>query len=486
MKRTATLLLFLAIGCSTKEPTPSTNGKKCLIDFVDPQDGEGGSEQEIDELINSLNNDGIWPYIAAPYAESNHLYATDTVCSDVYVSIAITFNGLSLLENIEESAEYRISPSWFNETVKSYVNTKNKHKAPLKDPNDPMFEHQWNFQMIEAPKAWENSKQGEGVIVAVIDTGVAYKDHGEYKALEDLNQTKFVKGKTFTQGLPDGLDDHAHGSHVAGTIAQSTNNSIGVTGIAPKATIMPLKVLASWGGGTTEGIASAIRYAADNGAHVINMSLGGPSYSKIMEDAVNYAHEKGVVVICAAGNESSSFVGYPAGYENCLAVSAVDKDKNPAWYTNFGDDISVAAPGGDTRRHAYDGILQNTLDPRRKGEQGYFGFQGTSMAAPHAAGVAALIVGEGVSDNAKVWEILEESAIRPSPSGEEHYGAGIINANDAVMMAQGKNSDEEIAVPWWNIVLAIIIALGLLGYVGYSSYISVQKVEEEEENNGEE
>jgi serine protease len=150
-------------------------------------------------------------------------------------------------------------------------------------PNDPEYSKQWNLRSINVESAWDETK-GSGVTVAVIDTGIS--------PVPDLKDTKFVKGYDFVNDRIEAYDDAGHGTHVAGTIAQSTNNGYGVAGVAYEASLMPLKVLAASGGGTVADIAEAIRYAADNGADVINMSLGGPGESKLMEEAIDYALPK--------------------------------------------------------------------------------------------------------------------------------------------------------------------------------------------------
>ncbi|PLZ88191.1 peptidase S8, partial [Fischerella thermalis CCMEE 5196] len=149
------------------------------------------------------------------------------------------------------------------------------------DPNDPMYSKQWHLHNIGVVGAWKETK-GSGITVAVIDTGVTQ--------VRDLAETKFVKGYDFVNDTEEVKDDNGHGTHVAGTIAQATNNNYGVAGVAYEANIMPLKVLSSYGGGTVADIAEAIKFAADNGAKVINMSLGGGGESHLMKDAIEYAH----------------------------------------------------------------------------------------------------------------------------------------------------------------------------------------------------
>jgi serine protease len=308
-------------------------------------------------------------------------------------------------------------------------------------PNDRCFNYQWHLRQIGLPDAWKLG-QGEGVVVAVIDTGVT--------KVPDLADTKFVPGYNFVTNSKNADDDHGHGTHVAGTIAQSTNNKLGVSGVAFGASIMPLKVLSARGSGSVGGIAQAIRWAADHGAKVINMSLGGPMPSSTLRNAVKYARDKGVVVICAAGNDGQGRVSYPARYPGSVAVASTQFDEGTAFYSNWGKEIAIAAPGGNTRVDQngdgkVDGVLQNTINPRATSETGYFAFMGTSMAAPHAAGVAALIMGAGISRPEAVEAILTGTARKPKAAGliadgngrvNDHYGAGIIDAGAALKKAR--------------------------------------------------
>ena len=179
----------------------------------------------------------------------------------------------------------------------------------LEAVNDPRYSEQWNLENINIEAAWKQAK-GKGVTVAVIDTGVS--------RVPDLQRTEFVEGYDFVNDKKDATDDHGHGTHVAGTVAQSTNNRYGVAGVAYQAKIMPLKVLSAAGYGTISDIAEAIRFAADNKADIINMSLGGGGASQMMEDAINYAHEKGVVIVAAAGNSGLSSASYPSRYAKVI------------------------------------------------------------------------------------------------------------------------------------------------------------------------
>ena len=299
-------------------------------------------------------------------------------------------------------------------------------------PNDPDYGKQWNMRSINVEQAWDETK-GKDVTVAVIDTGISQ--------VPDLRDTKFTEGYDFVNDQADVRDDNGHGTHVAGTIAQATNNNFGVAGIAYEATLMPLKVLSSGGGGTVADIAEAIRFAADNGADVINMSLGGGGESGLMKEAIDYAHSKGVVVIAAAGNSGRNAAEYPARYPHVIGVSALDSAGSKTPYSNYGAGIDIAAPGGLINGDdKLGGILQNTVNPQT-GESVFEAFQGTSMAAPHVAGVAALIKAVGVKEPDAVESVLKQSAM-PVPNDDlNHYGAGKLNAAEAVKLAmRGKFS----------------------------------------------
>ena len=288
-------------------------------------------------------------------------------------------------------------------------------------PNDPLYaSKQWHLKRVGAEKAWEYTC-GQGVTVAVIDTGIACFNDGPFSRGTDLSGTRCGGGWNFVDDNARAADDHGHGTHVAGTIAQTTNNGMGTAGLAYCATLMPIKVLSRQGFGSTANVAEGIRYAADEGAQVINMSLGGPIKSQILEDAVNHALAKGVVIVAAAGNSGRS-VGYPAAYPGVIAVSATDDKDNIARFSSRGPQVAIGAPGV--------AVTQQTVCNGGKDKCEVFGtFNGTSMASPHVAGVAAMVESLGVTDPAAVRDALESTA-RPK-EGKNLYGAGILDGGAA-------------------------------------------------------
>jgi serine protease len=293
-------------------------------------------------------------------------------------------------------------------------------------PNDPLYGQQWNLRSINIETAWSET-HGEGVTVAVIDTGVSQ--------VPDLKDTEFVVGYDFVNDRTEASDDNGHGTHVAGTVAQSTNNGYGVAGVAYNAKIMPLKVLSAGGGGTVADIAEAIKFAADNGADVINMSLGGGGESQLMQEAIDYAYDKGVVIVAAAGNSGQNAAGYPARYPKVIGVAALDPTGNKTPYSNFGAGVDIAAPGGLTvGENTAGGILQETINPETGGSM-FAAFQGTSMASPHVAGIAALIKASGITEPEDVARVIKESARKVEEDPLNHFGAGHVDAGSAVQLA---------------------------------------------------
>ncbi len=284
---------------------------------------------------------------------------------------------------------------------------------------DPYRSQQWDFTKVRVADAWQRST-GAGVTVAVIDTGVD-ASHPDL-AGQVLPGADFV---TDTQGVS--TDPNGHGTHVAGTIAALTGNGVGVSAVAPAAKILPVRVLGADGSGWTSDIASGIVYAADHGANVINMSLGGSGKDSAMSNAIAYARSKGVTVVAAAGNSraSGSPVSYPGADEGVIAVAATDSADKVASYSNQGSYVDVAAPGSS--------ILSTV--PVASGS--YAIYNGTSMASPHVAAVAALVKAYNPALTPDgVEKALESSAVDLGTAGKDNdYGYGRIDAVAALNAA---------------------------------------------------
>jgi serine protease len=288
-------------------------------------------------------------------------------------------------------------------------------------PNDPLVKEQWHMQRIGAPRAWDFAS-GRGVTVAVVDTGIACETHGPFNKGSDLASTECVDGWNFVNDSAHANDDQGHGTHVAGTIAQSTNNAIGTVGVAFHARLMPVKVLNEGGWGSTAGVANGIRWAADHGAQVINLSLGGPRNAKVLENAVKYALSRGTVVVAAAGNTGGR-VQYPGATDGVIGVSATDDGDKIAKFSSRGDAVDLAAPGVN--------VVQQTICNKGRDKcERYPAYNGTSMAAPHVAGAAALVMSLGVTDPPAVEAALKASArvVDSSDGGKKLFGAGIVDA----------------------------------------------------------
>jgi serine protease len=312
-------------------------------------------------------------------------------------------------------------------------------------PDDTFYSYQWNLNNrvsggIDAEAAWDIQRGDPNVIIAVLDTGVAYEDFGRFKQAPDLKGTRFVAGYDFVHEDTHPNDDQGHGTHVAGTIAQSTNNKMGAAGLAFGCSIMPVKVMNHLGIGTHFDLAGGIYFATDNGAKVINMSLGAAGHSITLRDAVAHAYDQGVTVVCAAGNEfmDGNPLSFPAAYNDyCIAVGATRYDETRAYYSNTGSYLDVVAPGGDmlqdqNRDGQPDGILQQSfnVDPA---VFAYLYFQGTSMAAPHVSGTAALLISSGITEPDEVQDIIRDTATDLGPRGwDAAYGWGLINAGAAL------------------------------------------------------
>ncbi len=289
----------------------------------------------------------------------------------------------------------------------------------LGDPNDTFYSNQWGLKNaqdhdIDAPEAWSIYTGGSNVTIAVIDTGVDL-DHPDLAA-------KIVAGWDYVNSDSLADDDNGHGTHVAGIAAASSNNGIGIAGVSWGAKVMPLKVLNYAGNGGTYNLALAIKYAADNGAKVINMSLGGSCGTgwPDVEEAVNYAVGKGVLVVAASGNNYSTPVMCPGAINGVMAVGATDSTDTRASYSTYGTALDIAAPGSSIYSTYYGG--------------GYITMSGTSMATPHVAGLAALLRSFAPTmTNSAIETLIEQTADDLGSAGwDQYYGYGRINAHRAL------------------------------------------------------
>ncbi len=305
-------------------------------------------------------------------------------------------------------------------------------------PNDPGYPLQWNFARLDMPALWDVQQGLPAVTVAVVDTGIR-------RYLQDFSTTAILQGyNTITESL-DVDDDNGHGTHVSGTVAQSTNNGYGVAGMAWGVSLLPVKALDAAGEGFASDIAEAITYAVDQGSDVINLSIGGGS-SLSIEDAIGYAVANDVVVVASSGNDNISPVSYPARYPGVIGVGATGYEHDLiAPYSNYGDGLDVVAPGGNLDQtfeaSGYGpvkaGIYQQvTADEIR-------GYQGTSMAAPHVSALAALLLSKEPDLSAQeVSDIITSSSEDLGDAGyDQLYGWGLINPSGALDITYYRVSD---------------------------------------------
>jgi len=363
-------------------------------------------------------------------------------------------------------------------------------------PNDTGYSpRQWNLQSIDMPRAWDiNPGANASTIVAVVDTGITTFNGSmtfatwsgtaiqnvsiPFSTNPDLSSSRLVSPFDFVTNMGTTvLDTDGHGTHVSSTIGEDTNNALLDAGIAYNARIMPVKVCFSYwdiqfsfsagggrgfvpldsGGCPLSAIAQGIRYAADNGAKVINLSLGGTSPAQTEQDAINYAVAKGVFVAIAAGNEKLSGnpteypASYAAGIAGAMAVGATNRSGNRAYYSNTGSYVEIAAPGGDSHDSDASGsgfIWQSTIRPSvsdpstviipRFDAYAEVGYSGTSMASPHVAGLAALLFSQGITTPAAIEQAIKKSAkFLGTPSAtdatrSDEFGFGLVQPRTAL------------------------------------------------------
>jgi serine protease len=354
-------------------------------------------------------------------------------------------------------------------------------------PNDPLYSNQWNFPAIDMERAWDIQPGASSeIVVAILDTGMAYRtitlsydfrafrfNGRDYPALGraavpfaaapelgDSGSSRFVAPRDFIWNDDVPVDLDGHGTHVAGTVGQITNNGNGVAGMAYNVRLMPVKVISgTWDDillspfeGTDDVLARGIRYAADNGAKVINLSLGrtegGPA--TLIGDALRYAVSRGVFVAIASGNtrdtgnQPNRLAQLAPNIDGVVSVGAVGRTLDPAYYSSSGSFVEISAPGGDLRLSGNaGGILQQTINldlletfdmppsqygPPRADSFAYYFFQGTSMATPHVSAFAALLMQQGITNPAAIEAAMKQFATdRGAPGRDDLYGHGLIN-----------------------------------------------------------
>ncbi len=400
---------------------------------------------------------------AAPSADGSIARAASVAAPAVHTRLLRIGRGTSLAVALRRvRAEHGVS--WAVPDYRAHISgdwTPNDVGRPGGKPGG-WEQLQWNFVGqfgVNAPEAWANvaadgAPGGRGVTVAVLDTGVAYANRGRFRRSPDFSRFQFVQGYDFVDKDPYPNDRNGHGTFVAATIAEETNNRYGVTGLAYGARIMPVRVLNSEGEGEASTIAEGVYFAARHGAQVINLSLEfspGVTAADIPEliEAIRYAHHRGVLIVAAAGNEGHAAIAYPARAPDVVSVGATTEHGCLASYSNDGAGLTLVAPGGGPdadlpgdpncrpEQPAGRDVYQVTFSGSSVSRFGLpSGYEGTSMATPHVAATAALIIASGVLGRhptpAQVTMRLRATARKLGGGGDEGlYGAGLVDAGAA-------------------------------------------------------
>jgi serine protease len=379
------------------------------------------------------------------------IYATDP-------KMRLKMDTLSVIDNLRQRADVEYAePNYIRQAS----------LVPIV-PNDPFYKNQWHYPLINLPQAWAITTGSASVIVAVADTGVVLT-HPDLAGQLTTTGYDFIKSPTISVD-GDGIDNNAddpgdgsgvkpssfHGTHVAGTVAAATNNLTGVAGVSWSSKIMPIRVLGKGARGTSfdiqQGVLYAARLANSSGtlptvrADIINLSLGGGGFLQSDQDVYTAVRNAGVIVIAAAGNENTGQLSYPASYAGVVSVSALDINKQRAPYSNFGTEIDIAAPGGDTSKDINgDSITDGVGSTAASGGAGqpvtpnFLVYQGTSMASPHMAGVVALMKAvDPTLTPAKLDTLISSGNISEdlgTAGRDDIFGHGLIDAFKAVKEA---------------------------------------------------
>ncbi|ORC32656.1 hypothetical protein B4O97_15975 [Marispirochaeta aestuarii] len=350
---------------------------------------------------------------------------------------------------LTDTSSYTLSGTWFSKFLDNFVPVSDSpgvdfdpYNGPVYNPDidstpdDTLYNEQWNLQHLEMPAVWASVTGDPSVVVAVLDTGINQE-------LPDFNGVNFVTGRNIVDNNGDTSDSIGHGTHVAGTIAQATNNAFGTAGMAFGVSLMPVKVIQNDMMSSSDLIAQGIDWAASNGADIINLSIGDPEAvtpegMEGLHTAIQNAVSMGVTIVAAAGNNNDS-VRYPAAFEEVVAVGAVDFAGNRTEYSNYGPELDVVAPGGGSTANVVgdglrDAILQHTviyvpLPAVQYGNEDFWYLAGTSQAAPHVSALAALLKSAQPSlSPAEIRAAMENTAVDlGEPYTDPYYGKGLID-----------------------------------------------------------
>lgn len=380
------------------------------------------------------------PLETAALNQNKYIIRLNKNASIDYINKVILKNQGKVIKKVARNNTYQIKinkpnkrsllKSLKNNSLINYLEADSKVYVQ-KIPSDPAYSKQWNLALLELDKTWEQIKDSRDITVAVLDTGIL-PDHPDLK-------DNIVDGYDFIDNDSDPTDtdpDFSHGTHVAGIIGAVTDNDTGIAGINWNIRIMPIRVIGSGGSGGYSTLISGINWAVDNGADIINLSLAGPVNSHSLKESINYAVENGVTVVAAAGNNGSTPLLYPARYPEVISVGAVGPTKKKAFYSNYGPNLDLVAPGGDDSitEKEHPTILSTAGQYSQDGvSHQYTWAQGTSMAAPHVSGLIALLYSSGIKDPLDIQELLKNTADDLGPAGiDDNYGAGLININRAL------------------------------------------------------
>lgn len=361
----------------------------------------------MDEVEGFSVKDVFWDDVSSDEIETLKADPAKEIMGDIFLmtyseSLYKDFNAAKIdLEKALKAQGYdvkSIEPNYRTQAFEEPVAAEQQIPDPQK----------WHYEMIKLPQAWEMTTGSADVKVAVLDTGI---DASHNNLKQNVDESL---GRNFTSDDPsDTMDRLGHGTHVAGTIAASGS----LTGVMQKATVFPVKVLGDDGYGSEYWTMKGIVYAADQGADVINMSLGGGPASEAEENACNYAVSKGTVIVAASGNEGWDNVSYPAAYDSVIAVGSVGREKVKSYFTNFGKGLELMAPGEN---------IYSTTPNNSEGIN-----SGTSMASPHVAGVAGLM--RAVAPDASVKDIRAALSDTAEKIGDAYeYGNGLVDSEAAV------------------------------------------------------